>query len=112
MVKLVGSMHGNEVSGCQLLAFLADYLVLGYAGQTDNRVKSLVEKTEIYILPLINPDGYSISKVYAYSPSKILSPFLSKAPLQYVPKIPFPRATIDRLTRNKTKNALHNETWW
>ena len=43
-------------------------------------------------------------------PAKILSPFPCTAPLQYVPKILFTQATTDRLTTNKTKNALHNET--
>ena len=30
--------------------------------------------------------------------------------LQYVPKILFTPATIDSLTNDKTKNALHNKT--
>ena len=38
------------------------------------------------------------------------SPFLSTAPLQYVPKIIFTQATIDSLINNKTKTALHSET--
>ena len=42
-------------------------------------------------------------------PPKILSPFLSTAPLQYVPKIRFTQATTDSLINNKTKNGLHNE---
>ena len=41
-------------------------------------------------------------------PPKI-SPFLSTAPLQYVPKLRFTQATIDFLIKNKTKNALHNK---
>ena len=44
------------------------------------------------------------------APAQILSPFLPTAPLRYVPKIRFTQATIDCLTKNKTKNALHNET--
>ena len=43
-------------------------------------------------------------------PAKILSPFLSRASLQYVPKILFTQATIDCLINNKTENALHKET--
>ena len=45
-----------------------------------------------------------------YVPVKILSPLLSTAPLQYVPKIRFTQATIDCLINNKTKNALHNKS--
>ena len=43
-------------------------------------------------------------------PAKILSPFLSTTPLQYVLKILFTQATVDGLINNKTKNALHDET--
>ena len=43
-------------------------------------------------------------------PAKILSPFLCTARLQYVPKMLFTQATIDCLSTNKVKNALHNET--
>ena len=45
-----------------------------------------------------------------WPPAKILSPLLPPAPLQYVPKMQFTQATVDCLTTNKTKNALHNET--
>ena len=45
-----------------------------------------------------------------HRPVKILSLFLFTTPLQYVPKILFTPATIDCLTANKTKNALHKET--
>ena len=40
----------------------------------------------------------------------MLSPFLPTAPLQYVPQIQFTQATIDCLTKNKTKNVFVNET--
>ena len=43
-------------------------------------------------------------------PAKMLSPFLSTAPLQYVPKIRFTQATIDCLTTNETKNVFHKKT--
>ena len=42
-------------------------------------------------------------------PVRISSPFLSTAPLQYVPKILFTQATIDCIINNKSKNALHNK---
>ena len=48
--------------------------------------------------------------IASFQPAKILSPFLSTAPLKYVSKILFTPATIDRLTNDKTKNALHKET--
>ena len=42
-------------------------------------------------------------------PVKMLSPFLSTAPLQYVPKIQFTQATIDCLINSNSKNAFHNK---
>ena len=42
-------------------------------------------------------------------PTKIVSPFLSTAPLQYVPKMLLTQVTIECFINNKTKNALHND---
>ena len=42
-------------------------------------------------------------------PAKILSPFLSTAPIHDAPKMLITQATIDCLINNKTKNALQNE---
>ena len=60
----------------------------------------------------IVPQTAKIKELYVeqffWDPGKILSPFLPTAPLQYVPKILFTKATIERLTTNKTKNALNN----
>ena len=54
--------------------------------------------------------SYKVATHRRTRPGKILSPLLCTVPLQYVPKIRFTQATIDRLTTNKTKNALRNET--
>ena len=43
-------------------------------------------------------------------PAKIVLLFSCTALLKYVPKVLFTQATIDYLSTNKTKNALHNET--
>ena len=60
MMKYVGNMHGNEVISRQLLIYLAEYLA-GHYG-TDSRVTNLVNNTEIFLLPSLNPDGYEISR--------------------------------------------------
>jgi carboxypeptidase D len=60
MFKFVGNMHGDETLGRQLILYMAEYLANNYA--TDRRVKSLLDRTEIYLLPTLNPDGFSISK--------------------------------------------------
>lgn len=52
----IGSMHGDEPVGIVLCLDLARYLLEQY-GQ-DPRVTHLVNETEIWIMPLMNPDGY------------------------------------------------------
>ena len=59
------SMHGDELVGYVLLLRLADYLLSNY--KTDTYVTDLVNKLQIYINPLANPDGaytYDNSSVY------------------------------------------------
>lgn len=59
MVKYVGNMHGNEVVSRQVLLYLAEYLANGYG--RDGRITRLLNTTEIFILPSLNPDGYELS---------------------------------------------------
>jgi Zinc carboxypeptidase/Secretion system C-terminal sorting domain len=58
------SMHGNEIVGLVLLLRLADTLLSGYG--TDSEITTLVDKLQIWINPLANPDG-------AYSADQNLS---------------------------------------
>ena len=60
MFKYVGNMHGNEVVGRQLLIYLAEFLANGYG--RDARITQLINTTEIFLLPSLNPDGYEISR--------------------------------------------------
>jgi len=63
MVKYVGNMHGDEAVGRQLIYYFANYLLTNY--NRSSIVKFLVDNTEIYLLPTLNPDGFNRS-----SPSK------------------------------------------
>ena len=54
-VLLTSSMHGDETTGFGLMLRLIDHLVRGYGG--DPEITALVDKTEIWINPLANPDG-------------------------------------------------------
>ncbi|VVC30035.1 Peptidase M14, carboxypeptidase A,Carboxypeptidase-like, regulatory domain [Cinara cedri] len=59
MFKYIANMHGDETVGLQLLLYLAQYLTLYYG--TDERITRIVDTTDIYIMPTLNPDGYSVS---------------------------------------------------
>ena len=60
MFKYVGNMHGNEVISRQVLIYLAEYLSNGYG--RDERISRLLNTTEIFLLPTLNPDGYALSR--------------------------------------------------
>lgn len=56
-VKLVGNMHGDEPLARPLLLQLARELVRGWAGG-DVRIGRLLNTTDLYLLPSLNPDGF------------------------------------------------------
>jgi len=56
-VKFVASMHGDEPIAADLCLRFARYLLESYA--TNSAVRSLVDATDFYLLPVMNPDGYS-----------------------------------------------------
>lgn len=61
MFKYVANMHGDETIGRELVILLSQYLLLNY-GKND-RVTQLVNGTDIFLMPSLNPDGYEKSKV-------------------------------------------------
>ncbi len=61
-VRMASTMHGNEPVGMEMLLYLADYLTSNYA--TDSTAANLVDRYEIDILPLLNPDGYAAGTRY------------------------------------------------
>ncbi|XP_067932330.1 carboxypeptidase D-like [Watersipora subatra] len=56
MFKYVANIHGNEAIGRELIVYLAQYLLENY--NTSERVKNLVDTTNIYLMPTANPDGF------------------------------------------------------
>lgn len=55
-VKLIASIHGDETVGYDMMIRLIDLLTSEY--QTDPRITQIVDNTELWISPLMNPDGY------------------------------------------------------
>lgn len=60
-VKLVANMHGDEALGRQLLVRLAQELVAGWA-RGDPRARRLLNTTDLFLLPSLNPDGFARSR--------------------------------------------------
>ncbi|KAL1260791.1 hypothetical protein QQF64_008618 [Cirrhinus molitorella] len=57
--KYVGNMHGDETVSRQVLIYLVEYLLEKYGDEP--RVTELVDSTDIYIMPSMNPDGFEKS---------------------------------------------------
>ena len=53
--KYISTMHGDEAIGVEMCLELIDYLTDNYG--TDPRVTRMVDEIEIWIMPLMNPDG-------------------------------------------------------
>ncbi len=53
--KYISSMHGDEVVGKEMCMYLINYLVDNYGILP--RITNLVDNTEIWIMPSMNPDG-------------------------------------------------------
>lgn len=54
-------MHGDETVGRELLLYLTQYLLDNY-GRVDE-VTRLLDTTDIYLMPSMNPDGFDQSIV-------------------------------------------------
>ncbi len=55
-VLYTGLTHAREPGSMQLLLFYMYYLLENYA--TNPEIKALVDNTEMYFVPCVNPDGY------------------------------------------------------
>ncbi len=56
MFKWVANMHGNEAVGRELVINMALYLLRNYG--SDERVTKLVNETDLWMMPSLNPDGF------------------------------------------------------
>ncbi len=56
-VRVVAALHGNECLAAEMALRLAELLVEDY--DTDPGIRAIVDRTELWIFPLANPDGYA-----------------------------------------------------
>ncbi|MCX7549862.1 M14 family zinc carboxypeptidase, partial [Xanthomarina sp. F2636L] len=59
-VMYTSSIHGDEITGYPLMLNLINYFITAYkdTGHSDhNRIKNLIDNSEVWINPMANPDG-------------------------------------------------------
>ena len=56
--KYIANMHGDETPGREFSLFLIEWLCENY--NTNDRATYLVNNTDIYIMPSMNPDGFEL----------------------------------------------------
>jgi len=60
--RYISSMHGDEVVGMEMSLNLIELLTSQYG--SNSQITDLVDETEIWIMPLMNPDGYVAGSRY------------------------------------------------
>jgi carboxypeptidase D len=63
--KYISTMHGDEIVGVKMCMNLVNLLLTGYGA--DQRITILVNELDIWIVPLMNPDGYDRSPRSRYN---------------------------------------------
>jgi len=56
-VLFMGAHHGNEKPGFEVLIFFIEYIIDHYTNESTPEVRNALNSTQIYIIPMINPDG-------------------------------------------------------
>lgn len=59
--KYISTMHGDEIVGVEMCLLLCDHLLSHYGDPNYPLENKLVNGVEIWIVPLMNPDGYDRS---------------------------------------------------
>lgn len=55
-MKFVSTIHGDEVTGMEMEMFMIENILRGYQAGNDT-MQFIVNNTELYVMPLFNPDG-------------------------------------------------------
>jgi hypothetical protein len=57
-VLFTAAHHANEPLGVEICLYIVDYICRNY--QSDQQIKKWVDNLEIWVVPVVNPDGYQI----------------------------------------------------
>ena len=60
--KYIANMHGDETVGRELSLYLIEWLVEGYG--SDPRATDIINNTDVFIMPTMNPDGFEMGQRY------------------------------------------------
>jgi len=58
--KYIGNMHGDEIANREVLLKLVEYILSEYG--KNEEITKLVDNTEIWIMPSMNPDGAALRR--------------------------------------------------
>ena len=58
-ILLKGVTHAREWATHETMLYIAEHLTTGYA--TDPKVKRIVDNSVVWLIPIVNPDGYAFS---------------------------------------------------
>lgn len=61
-IAVIGNIHGNEQESAESASYTAWWLATNY--NTDKKVKNILDNYTVYIVPVMNPDGYAQSFIY------------------------------------------------
>jgi len=64
-IQWIGCHHGNETISVEVPYYMAEYLLENYG--TDPQVTWLVNEREIWIIPMLNPDGHTAGSRYNHN---------------------------------------------
>ena len=59
-IKIIGSVHGNEIVGAEIGMALGDFLLTH--NHLDDDIRRILDRYSIHLLPMLNPDGAVLAK--------------------------------------------------
>ena len=64
-LMITAATHGDELITTEVLLAFVDQIVAGY--NKDERFTAMINKHDLYFIPVVNPDGYTSTERYDYN---------------------------------------------